>query len=62
MKIREIMESTGATTAGAVATVAVPLGVVQSRGGSLLDGKYTNDPTPNTPDWMKQLKGKRRAK
>ena len=56
------MESMGATTSGAIATVSQPLGAIQTRGGSLLGGKYTNDPTPNTPDWMKKLKGKRRAK
>jgi hypothetical protein len=59
MKIHEIMES---TTSGCIAPVSMPVGVIQTRGGSLLGGKYTNDPTPNTPDWMKQLKGKRRAK
>jgi hypothetical protein len=62
MKIREIMESMGATTSGAVASVSMPIGAVQTRGGSLLGGKYTTDSTPNTPEWMKQLKGKRRAK
>jgi hypothetical protein len=62
MKIREIMESMGATTSGAVASVSMPIGAVRTRGGSLLGGKYTTDSTPNTPEWMKQLKGKRRAK
>ena len=56
------MESTGATTSGAVASVSMPIGAVRTRGGSLLGGKYTTDSTPNTPEWMKQLKGKRRAK
>jgi len=60
MKIREIMESTG-TTSGSIATVSMPLGSVQTRGGSLLGGKYTNDLSPNTPEWMKKLKGKRRG-
>lgn len=63
MKIREIMESTGGTVAGLIAPVATPVGKIISRNSeSMLTGKYTNDPTPNTPDWMKQLKGKRRAK
>jgi hypothetical protein len=62
MKIQEIMESMGATTSGAIATVSQPMGAVQTRGGSLLGGKYTTDSTPNTPEWMKKLKGKRRAK
>jgi hypothetical protein len=52
MRAYEIMEnaSAGATSAGSVATVSMAMGGVQSRnGGSLLSGKYTNDPTPNTP-------------
>lgn len=54
--------SVGATCSGGVATVAAPLGGMISRnGGNFFSGaKYTNDPTPNTPDWMKQLKGKKR--
>jgi len=62
MRIREIMESMASTTSGAIATISQPLGRIQTRGGSLLGGKYTNDPTPNTPEWMKAFKGKRRAK
>ena len=56
--------SAGATGSGSVATVAQPMGSVISRnGGNFFTGaKYTNDPTPNTPAWMKKLKGKRRAK
>ena len=61
MRIREIMESMGATTAGSIATVSMPVGAVQTRSGSLLGGKYTKDSTPNTPAWMKRLKGQRRG-
>ena len=63
MRFYEIMEnaSCGATGAGGIATVATPIGPMQSRnGGSLMTGKYTTDPTPNTPKSMK--KGKSRAK
>ncbi len=53
----------GATGSGSIATVAAPMGGMQTRnGGSFFSGKYTTDSTPNTPAWMKQLKGKRRAK
>ena len=56
--------SAGATSAGNVATVAAPLGGMQKRnGGSFFAGnKYTTDATPNTPAWMKKLKGKQRVK
>ena len=55
MRFREIKES---TTSGSVATVAMPLGATQTRGGSLLTGKYTtsSDPTPNTPKEYKRNK------
>ena len=60
MRIKEVMESAsaGATGAGGIAPVATPLGAVQSRGGSLLTGKYTtgSDPTPNTPKEYKRNK------
>jgi hypothetical protein len=62
MRIREIMESTGGTVAGAIAPVATPMGVISRNGGSMLGGKYTTDATPNTPEWMKKFKGKSRAK
>ena len=53
----------GATSSGSVATVAQPLGGMQTRNsGSFFSGKYTTDSTPNTPAWMKKLKGKKRAK
>jgi hypothetical protein len=55
--------SVGATSSGSVATVAQPLGTMQTRNaGSFFSGKYSNDAFPNTPDWMKKLKGKKRAK
>jgi hypothetical protein len=61
MRFKEIIESAGATCSGGIATVATPIGGMQTRnGGSLLTGKYTTDPTPNTPKRMK--KGKSRAK
>jgi len=65
MKIREIMEnaSVGATSSGAVATVAAPVGgMITRNGGNFFSGKYTNDPFPNTPKRMKQIKGKKNAK
>jgi hypothetical protein len=53
----------GATSSGSVATVAQPMGGVQTRNsGSFFSGKYSNDATPNTPAWMKKQKGKRRVK
>lgn len=59
MKLREILESAsaGATSAGSVATQSMPLGATQTRNsGSLLAGKYTTDPTPNTPTEYKRNK------
>lgn len=60
MRAREILENASAATssAGSIATVSQPLGMVARNGGSLLNGKYTTDLTPNTPDWMKKLKKK----
>lgn len=46
--------SAGATGAGSVATVSQPLGMVTRAGGSMLSGKYTTDPTPNTPKEYKR--------
>ena len=54
--------SAGATGSGSIATVAQPLGMQTRNGGSFFSGKYTTDSTPNTPAWMKRLKGKKRAK
>ena len=61
MKMREVMESAsaGATSAGGVAPVSASLGVITRNGGNLLSGKYTTDPTPNTP---KEYKRKKRAR
>ena len=55
MRFKEIRES---TTSGSVAVVAMPLGATQTRGGSLLTGKYVtgSDPTPNTPKEYKRNK------
>jgi hypothetical protein len=53
------MESTG-TVAGGIAPVIVGLGRMQTRNsGSWLAGKYTNDPTPNTPKEYKRNKNAR---
>jgi hypothetical protein len=65
MRMREIMEtasagaSAGATTAGSMAPAIAPMGTITRNGGSLLSGKYTTDPTPNTP---KEYKRKKRAR
>jgi hypothetical protein len=64
MKIQEIMEnaSGGCTGSGAIATVAAPIGGMQTRsGGSFFSGKYTNDPFPNTPKSMRK-KAKKNVK
>jgi hypothetical protein len=65
MKAHEIVESAsggasaGATTAGSMAPMATPMGMITRNGGNLLSGKYTTDPTPNTP---KEYKRKKRAR
>ena len=63
MKMHEIMEtaSTGASCAGGVAPVAMPMGQIARSGGSMLTGKYTtsSDPTPNTPKEYKRNKNAR---
>lgn len=63
MRIREIVESAsaGATGAGGIAPVSMPMGVLSRSGGSLLTGKYTtsSDPTPNTPKEYKRNKNAR---
>jgi hypothetical protein len=58
MRAKEIMEtaSAGASCAGGVAPVAMPLGMQSRTGGSLLSGKYSTDPTPNTPKEYKRNK------
>jgi len=48
--------SAGATSSGSVAVVAMPMGMQRRSGDSLLGGKYTTDPTPNTPKEYKRLK------
>ena len=61
MRAREILEnaSAGASSAGSVATVSQPLGMVSRNGGSMLSGKYTTDLTPNTPKEYKRNKNAR---
>lgn len=55
--------SVGATSSGSIATVPAGLGgMITRNGGSFFSGKYSNSATPNTPAWMKKLKGKNRAK
>lgn len=65
MKAHEIVESAsggasaGATTAGSIAVSAQPMGMITRNGGNLLSGKYTTDPTPNTPKEYKRKKSAR---
>jgi hypothetical protein len=63
MKMHEIMEtaSAGASSAGGVAPVAMPMGMISRNGGSMLTGKYvtSSDPTPNTPKEYKRNKNAR---
>jgi hypothetical protein len=55
--------TSGATGSGNIATVATPMGsTIRRSGGTFFSGKYSNSATPNTPAWMKKLKGKNRAK
>ena len=59
MRFKEIVEnaSVGSSCAGSIAPVESALGAVQTRnGGSLLAGKYSTDPTPNTPPEIKRFK------
>ena len=60
MKVNEITESAsaGASSAGGIAPVSMPMGMQSRSGGSLLTGKYTtgSDPTPNTPKEYKRNK------
>ena len=52
--------SGGSTSAGSIAPAATPLGGTISRtGGSFFSGKYTTDPTPNTPVGYKKYKRKK---
>ena len=63
MRASEIVESAsaGASSAGGIAPVSMPMGTVSRSGGSLLTGKYTtgSDPTPNTPKEYKRNKNAR---
>lgn len=60
MRWREIAESAsaGATAAGGIAEVSMPMGIQSRSSGSLLSGKYVtgSDPTPNTPKEYKRNK------
>ena len=58
MRWREIVESAsaGATSAGNFAPVDSSLGIVSRNGANLMAGKYTTDPTPNTPKEIKRFK------
>ena len=58
MKLREITENVS-TVAGSIAPVTMPMGMTSRSGGSLLSGKYTTDPTPNTPREYKRNKNAR---
>jgi hypothetical protein len=65
MKIHEIMEnaSAGASSAGGIAPVAMPMGMQSRSGGSMLSGKYvtSSDPTPNTPKEYKRNRNRARG-
>lgn len=54
MRAREFIAET--TTAGSIAPVSMAMGIQSRNGGTLLSGKYTNDPTPNTPKEYKRNK------
>ena len=58
MRLYDLIEnaSAGASSAGGIAPVSQPLGVQTRAGGSLLSGKYSTDPTPNTPPEIKRFK------
>ena len=58
MRLYELLEnaSAGATGAGNIAPVQTALGMQTRAGGSLLSGKYSTDPTPNTPPEIKRFK------
>lgn len=59
MESASVGASSGATTAGSIAPSVAPMGMITRNGGNLLSGKYTTDPTPNTP---KEYKRKKRAR
>jgi hypothetical protein len=58
MRWREIVESAsvGATCAGGMAVAEQPMGMISRNGTNMLSGKYTTDPTPNTPQEIKRFK------
>jgi hypothetical protein len=58
MRWHEIAESAsaGATGSGSVAVVSQPMGMISRNGANMLSGKYTTDPTPNTPREIKRFK------
>jgi hypothetical protein len=58
MRWREIVESAsvGATCAGGMAVAEQPMGMISRNGTNMLSGKYTDDPTPNTPKEYKRNK------
>lgn len=58
MRASEFIVETS-TTAGGMAPVSMAMGTVSRNGGSLLSGKYTTDPTPNTPKEYKRNKNAR---
>jgi hypothetical protein len=58
MRAQEFITETS-TTAGGIAPVSMAMGTQSRNGGSLLAGKYTNDPTPNTPKEYKRNKNAR---
>jgi hypothetical protein len=64
MRANEFITETataGATGSGSVATVAMPLGGMQTRNaGSFFSGKYSNEPAPNTPAEYKKYKKRKK--
>ena len=53
--------SVGATSSGNFATVATPIGgVIRRATDSFFAGKYSNEPTPNTPDSYKTYKKRKK--
>ena len=59
MLVNEIITesaSCGTTVAGGMAPSATALSMVSRQGGTLLSGKYSKDPTPNTPPEIKRAK------
>jgi hypothetical protein len=61
VNLKEDGASSASTTAGSIAPVAMPLGMITRNGGSFFTGtKYTtDDATPNTPAEYKKYKRKK---